>query len=126
VADSESADTVPDMPQDEFLESAVRSSGDLAGVFEHDGETGYFYLYAVHGEERKILGALHVLSGRRTFEKGDVQIRWDATESVVGLLIGRRLWAAFDSTTGAGYGGDYAAGVRPDLPPRISAALCGR
>jgi len=114
------------MPQDEFLESSVRSSGDLAGVFEYDGETGYFYLYATHEEGKKILGALHVLSGRRTFEKVDVEVRWDATESLVGLFIGGNLWAAFDSSTGAGYLGDYAASVRPELPPRVSAALHGR
>ncbi|WP_286203065.1 hypothetical protein [Rhizobium lusitanum] len=36
---------------DQLFESAVRSSGDLAGVFEFDGDVGYFYLCAT--EENK-------------------------------------------------------------------------
>jgi hypothetical protein len=38
-------------------------------------------------------------------------------------FIGREIWAAFDSGTGAGYAGDYVAGTRPELPLRITAAL---
>jgi uncharacterized protein len=33
------------MAADEIFESASRAAGDLAAVFEYDGETGYFYLY---------------------------------------------------------------------------------
>jgi hypothetical protein len=33
------------MSANEMFESASRANGDLAGVFEYDGETGYFYLY---------------------------------------------------------------------------------
>lgn len=39
-----------------IFESATRSAGDLAGVFEHDDDTGYFYLYDLsRGEGQKSL-----------------------------------------------------------------------
>lgn len=31
------------MATGELFESSVRSAGDLAGFFEHDGDVGYFY-----------------------------------------------------------------------------------
>ena len=36
-------DEVTPRPHEMFV-SAIRSSGDLAGIFEYDGETGWFYL----------------------------------------------------------------------------------
>jgi hypothetical protein len=115
------------MYRNQMLRSAARSGGDLAGVFEHDGEAGYFYLYEPFAEEgRAILGALPILSGGEGLDDSAVKVRWDAAETVVGLFIGRELWAAFDGSSGAGYAGDYQAGVLPFLPARVSAALLGR
>lgn len=53
----------------EMFQSAVRSSGDLAGVFEYDGETGYFYLYQTGAMGNKILSANHILTGPADFEE---------------------------------------------------------
>ena len=100
--------------------SAVRSAGDQAGVFEHDGDTGYFYLYEIKGEEmRKILAAIRAVVGTPAFEKQDVAIRWDASESKVGLFICGQLCAAFDGETGAKYGGDYHGSVQADIPAEV-------
>jgi hypothetical protein len=107
---------------DEVFESSVRSTGDLAGVFEHDGEAGYFYLYAT-GENRRILSALHVMSGPSSFRAADVEVRWADDGSVVGLFISGRVWAVFDALDGAEYAGNYAAGIGPALPDRVSIAL---
>lgn len=49
-----------------FVESVGRS-GDLAGVFEYDGETGYFYLYRIGDGGSKVLDSIHVLSFRPDF-----------------------------------------------------------
>jgi hypothetical protein len=106
----------------EIFESSVRPTGDLAGVFEHDGEAGYFYLYG-NGENKEVLGALHVLSGPCGFRAEDVEVRWAADGSVVGLFISGRVWAVFDANNRTEYGGDYAAGVGPDLPDRVRGAL---
>ncbi len=43
------------MTTEEIFDSCVREKGDLAGVFEYDGEAGYFYLYETkrgQGENR--------------------------------------------------------------------------
>jgi hypothetical protein len=110
---------------EEVFESSVRSRGDLAGVFEYDGETGYFYLYA-SGKEEKVLRALHVFSGPCSFAQADVEVRWAADESVVGLFISGRVWAVFDTASGAEYSGNFAAGKEPVLPERVSSALAAR
>jgi hypothetical protein len=34
----------------EILKNTTRSAGDLAGVFEFDGDTSYFYLYNTSSE----------------------------------------------------------------------------
>lgn len=102
----------------EIFESAVRSTGDMAGIFEYDGETGYFYLYATGGDSgRKVLDSIHVLSGDSDFSEADVSVRWDSDERKVGLFIRDVLWAAFDSGRECRYGGSYKRGGRPSLPP---------
>ena len=115
------------MSPNEMFDSAVSSGGDLAGVFEYDGETGYFYLYKPqHEENRKVVGAIQVLSGPPDFGEKDIVIRWDATESKVGLFIRGRLWAAFDSVTGHKYGGGYRATGKPAIPVEVADAFESR
>lgn len=110
------------MPTDEIFESALRSAGDLAGVFEFDGDVAYFYLYdTTRPEEQKILGAIRVFTGKADFKEDDLGICWDRSETKVGLRIRRRLWAAFDATTRAGYGGNYRAGATAQIPHQIDA-----
>lgn len=106
---------------DEIFDSSVRSAGDLAGVFEYDGETGYFYLYETEeGEGHKVLGAIHVLSGDPDFVEVDVSIRWDSVSRRVGLFIRDVLWAVFDDCREQ-YGGRYRPGARPALPSEATA-----
>jgi hypothetical protein len=100
---------------DEFFDSSVRSTGDLAGVFEYDGETSYFYLYATEEDAQKVLGAIHVLSGDPDFAECDIAIRWDESETKVGLFIREALWAIFDNC-GTKFGGDYRPGASPQIP----------
>jgi hypothetical protein len=107
-----------------MFDSALRSTGDLAGVFEYDGETGYFYLYEERGDKgRQVMAAIRVLTGRADFDEGDVAIRWDAGENSVGLFIRCQLWAAFDAKTGAKYGGNYRTGAQAEIPPQIVSAF---
>jgi hypothetical protein len=107
---------VIDMAHDVFL-SAVRQNGDLAGVFEYDGDTAYFYLFDVlHGEGKRILAAIHVLTGQLQMDASDILIRWDDSEERVGLFLAGRLWAIFNCVTGEKFGGDFRANGNPDIP----------
>ena len=102
---------------DEIFDSAVRTTGDLAGVFEYDSDTAYFYLYETGGGTgQRVLDSIHVFSGEPDFAKTDVSIRWDSEEQKVGLFIKGVLWAAFDCGHGTKYGGSYKPGGKPSLP----------
>ena len=109
------------MATDEIFDSCVRTAGDRAGVFEYDGQTGYFYLYETakhHGE--KVVDSIHVLSGEPDFAETDVSVRWDCDEEKVGLFIRQTLWAVFDIARRAKYGGGYKAGAKPPLPSQAT------
>ena|SRR6266516_3924928 len=115
------------MAKGDMFDSCTRSAGDRTGVFEYDGETGYFYLYDTKGEDkRKVIAAIRVLSDVPDFEESDVAIRWDATDTKVGLFIRGQLWAAFDSHSGTKYGGDYRRGVPPQVPTEIGGSFESR
>jgi hypothetical protein len=102
----------------DIFESAVRSKGDLAGVFEYDGETGYFYLYDV--DAPKVIDHLHISSGPIDYTGKDVAILWDYSEEMVGLFIRNILWALFDWQRMTKHGGNYKRGKTPDIPPEVS------
>ncbi|MDI1429922.1 DUF2251 domain-containing protein [Polyangium sorediatum] len=71
-------------------------------MFEYDGETGYFYLYATGAVgEARVLDAIHIVSGETDFAASDVTIAWDPGEIRVGLFICGRLRAAFDTANRA-------------------------
>lgn len=107
---------------DEMFVSAVRTSDDLVGVFEHDGETGYFYLYnQSKPASQRILSAIHVLSGHPEFSESDVEVRWTKDDEIVGLLIRGRLWAAFSEREK--YGGNYRSEGRADIPESVVASF---
>lgn len=96
------------------------SDNDLAGVFEFDGDTSYFYLYKNSAEQdQRIIAAIHILSGMPDFEDKDIAVRWNPDEGIVGLFIRFRLWAAFNSKTLAKYGGNYKQNTLPNIPPQI-------
>lgn len=102
-------------------DSAVRSAGDMAGVFEFDGDTGYFYLYKTsESDGQKIKGAIHIVSGKPDFDISDISIRWRADEGAVGLFIKAQLWAVFDCKNGTKYGGNFHSGDLPKIPSAIS------
>jgi hypothetical protein len=109
---------------DEMFDSEIQPAGDLAGVFEYDGDTGYFYLYQESGDSaKKVLAAIRVISVPPDFEEDDLAIRWSADENTVGLFIRGQLWAAFNSETRAEHGGSYQAGAEPKLPSEVIAAF---
>ncbi|TCV78216.1 DUF2251 domain-containing protein [Sulfurirhabdus autotrophica] len=108
------------MATNEIFDSAVRSDGDLAGVFEYDGESGYFYLYKTEGGQgHKIIDSIHILSGEPDFTEADVLVRWDTEEEKVGFFIRGVLWAIFDSHDYTGHGGNYRPDAKPGLLPEV-------
>ena len=108
------------MPEDVFVDLA-RSAGDLAGVFEYDGETGYFYLYRLNSAEgNRIAGAIPILSGKIRISYDDVLLRWDASENKVALFIRSVMWAIFDCRSGEKYGGHYAPNGTPKIPADVT------
>lgn len=104
------------MPNKEIFDSALRSAGDLAGVFEYDGETGYFYLYQTEGHSNKVLEAIHVFSGHFDFRKAEIEVRWNSSEESVGLFIHGELWAVFEADKLIKHGGDYKPDGHAHLP----------
>lgn len=108
------------MAEDEMFVSAIRSIDDQAGIFEHDGDTGYFYLCETKvGKQLKVVAAIRVVIGESDFRERDITVQWDAKENKVGLFIRGQLWAAFDTTTGAKYGGNYRHDSQADIPAEI-------
>jgi len=76
------------MEPDELFESELRSAGDLAGVFESENDVAYFYLYDMAGgTDRRIRDAIRILTGAPDFDQGDISVRWDDGETMVGLFI---------------------------------------
>lgn len=104
---------------EELFESRVRSSGDLAGVFEYDGETSYFYLYRTGSQGNKVLDSIHVASEPPDFVVSDLEIRWAKGEAKVGLFIKGDLWAVFDTEKRSKHGGDYRSKTRPILAAAV-------
>jgi hypothetical protein len=110
--------------QEEMFDSAVRDGGDLAGVFEYEDGVGYFYLYALTGDDgKKVLDAIPVIVGTADFEESDIAIAWDQRGQKVGLFIRGSLWAVFDVQRQSKGGGKYAPGVVPALPPELQFPL---
>lgn len=109
-----------------MFESEVRSAGDLAGVFEYDGEVAYFYLYDLASDEgRRIAASIHILSAEPDFVETDLAIRWDAAEELVGLLIRGKAWAAFHAPSRTKFGGDYTQGAESLVPTEIATRVGG-
>lgn len=100
----------------DLFDSCVRDKGDLAGVFEYDGETGYFYLYDVSVGDQRVVDSIHVLSGSTDLEDGDISVRWDDANVRVSLFVRNVQWAVFNCATGAKFGGDYQRDGTPQIP----------
>jgi hypothetical protein len=107
------------MSGDQIFESSVQVNGDLAGVFEYDGTTGYFYLYDKSKDAgSKVVDAINILSGRPDFEPSDLSIVWNKWEDAVGLYVRQKLWAVFDNK-GRKYGGNYKSNSEPNIPEDV-------
>jgi hypothetical protein len=103
----------------EIFESAVRTNGDLAGVFEFEGKISYFYLMQTsNADSQKIIGAIRICADHPDFEAKDVLVKWDEEEEYVGLMIRGELWAAFDGH-GAKFGGDYKRGGTANISKEV-------
>jgi len=88
----------------------------MAGVFEHDGETGYFYLYQISNDQgSKILDSIHIVSGPAKFSEADIEIRWDRSAEKVGLFIKGQLWAMFDNANKTKQGGNFKSNGGPSF-----------
>ncbi len=105
------------MTQQGMYSSLSRSAGDLAGVFEHDGAVGYFYLYnAAAPKGQRVIGAIRVAGRRPPFREEDVGIVWSVRENMVAIYILEQMCAVFDCETGEMFGGDYHPGSTPEFP----------
>ena len=104
----------------DFFIDSIRSKGELAGVYEWDGDAAYFYLYGINKDAgKKILNSLHIYSGKPIFNDEDIVMKWDNKEEKVGLYILGELWAVFDVAEGRKYGGNYSLNRSPDIPKEI-------
>lgn len=93
----------------EFIESALRPDGDLAGVFEFDGETSYFYLWnSTLKDGKKILASICIDVAPSEIENSEVVIRWDENSKYVGLFFSRKLVAVFDDSGGRFFEGNFS------------------
>lgn len=103
------------------FDSEVRDAGDLAGVYEFDGEVSMFYRYAPKAPEKaRIAGAIRIFSGlKHQAEEGELEIYWDDREEFVALFIRNRLTAAFDARTFKGFAAEEET---PEIS-RITSAI---
>ena len=111
--------------ENDIFKIFTRSTGDVAGVFEYDGEVGYFYLYDLRMEKGKqIAGAIYVYarSENSDLRGSDISIKWNNSQEIVGLCIEGCLWAAFDRH-GKKHGGRYKRGQLPEVPAEILATF---
>jgi hypothetical protein len=107
--------------ENELFADLIRSAGDLAGVFEYDGETGYFYLYRATGADgAAVLDHIHIVSGQIDFAANEVVVLWDDPETKVGLSIRNTVWAIFDCVSGQKFGGNYRLSEKPAIPETVS------
>ncbi|RDS81978.1 DUF2251 domain-containing protein [Dyella psychrodurans] len=95
------------MTNNDIFESQVNSDGSRAGVYEHDDDVGYFYLYDLtRTEGQKVTAAIRVSVGPFRYSLDDLAIRWSGNERFVGLFIKNQLCAVFDAKSHEAFGGE--------------------
>lgn len=95
----------------DLFDSAVRSEGDFAGVFECDQGNAFFYLLRIDKNGNKaVCDTIHVFNDGEDVEQNDIAVSWDATEKMVGLFIDGVLWAVFNVAENRKSGGNYRRG----------------
>ncbi len=103
-----------------IFESSIRTSGDLAAIFEYDDEGGYFYLFDLTKAKGQQARAVIVVSEHGVaLEGADVSVRWNASGDIAGLCIAGNLWAAFDEH-GRRYGGGYGTQNAPSISSEVT------
>jgi hypothetical protein len=85
----------------EMFKSSTRSAGDLAGVFEFDGDVSCFYLFRVDAVEGKgIVDATRIGDGDPPFSESEVDVIWSDDESRVVLQVAGTSVAFFECSKG--------------------------
>lgn len=80
-----------------MFDSSIRSAGDLASVFEFDGDASYFYLYRVDADEgSKSINSIKIGVGTPPFLESEVDILWSKDDRLVCLQIAGNIVATFD------------------------------
>jgi len=103
----------------DIFESSIRTSGDLAAIFECDRDGGYFYLFDLTKAKGQEARAVIEVSERGVaLEASDVSVCWNASGEIAGLRIRGELWAAFDQH-GRAYGGSFGRQNVPRIPPEV-------
>jgi len=114
------------MESTEIFESSVRSTEDIAGVFEYADNSGFFYLYFLRNkDDEKIQGAIPIAFGEVCFSEADIEILWNVEENLVALLIFGQLCAVFDVDRKVSYGGNVKNNSF-DIPHEIKAAFANQ
>ena len=94
------------LPGDRGWFASDSPSSSFSGVFEDDGETGYFYAYDRSRTDNPILDALHIYNVRNVTDReieSEVEILWSADGLKAALLINDYPHAILDFEGKRGY-----------------------
>jgi hypothetical protein len=90
------SETAPFVEEDSNFVLYAPGLGEIYGVFEDSGKTGWFYLY--DAQQRKILKAAHIYDRAKVVVNEDVvDIGWAEDGSACGLAV----WGEFRAFLGA-------------------------
>lgn len=106
------------MTSDIFV-TATRRDGRMAGVYEYDEDTGYFYLCEVVGGQPRVVDAIHIVSAPSNLDEESIEVRWSGDERCLALLIHGEPWAAYCPAERGKYGGNYTPDGIADLPATV-------
>src|SRR5215510_3958853 len=89
------------------------ATSSFSGVFEDDGETGYFYAIDRSREEGSILDAVHIYDVSTVTDRdreSELEVSWSSDGLKAGLLINQTLHALIDFASSRAY-------CRNNFPP---------
>jgi hypothetical protein len=106
----------------------------FSGIFEDDGDTGYFYAYDRANAESPILDAVHIYNVKDVADRdrdSDAEILWSPDGLKAGLLINGYLHAVLNFEAKKAYcrsnfpppGGAWAGGTREPWSDLLSNLL---
>jgi hypothetical protein len=100
--------------QMEMFVDCVSEEGEWVGVFEYDGETGYFYIYNLAFDVgSRVVESMLILTGAPDFAEAEVAVRWARDGTSVGLFIRDVLWGLFNVSTRGHESARYQTGAKP-------------